>query len=386
MRRRLCHRATHFLRDIRTCRSGPDVQEVADDPIRSDVRAEARLRQLCCLGAPGPQLAAPLFAELHRVLPHETCLHLWVGPQGPVDAFFNVRDIGESVQRYADDYYKRIESEVWPTMEEALRTEVGPHHVHQVLRIPKHGYYRHPLYNEVLRPSGTHTFIRMMVRDGGVPAGAFNVGRGPRDRDFDDADLRTLARFEPFIAHALRSREPVATPETCDADTALIILDRDRQRRWQSASADRLLSLAAGSALQKPALPAGLQRAVQALQQVASADERATVPAWRSHNAWGSFLARAYWLLPGEPAESMIGIQLERRVPLALRLYEKVRDSNLPLRQGEVCLRLALGHTQEQVASDLGVTRNTVVYHRRQLYNRFAVESREGLRERLLAH
>ena len=348
-------------------------------------RAEARLRQLCCLGLPGPVLAAPLFAELHNVVPHETCLHLWVGPQGPVDAYFNVRDVGESVQRYADAYFKRLECEVWPTMEEALRTEVGPHHVHQVLRIPKSAYHRHTLYNEVLLRSGTHTFVRMMVRDGGAPAGAFNVGRGPRDPDFDDADLRTLARLEPFIAHALRSREPMATQETCDADTALLVLDREGKRRWQSASAQQLLALAAGSALAQPGLPAGLQRAVRALLQVETGDADAAVPRWCTRNAWGSFVARAYWLAPAEPAASLIGVHLERRVPLALGLYEKVRDANLPPRQGEVCLRLALGRTQEQIASELGVSRNTVVYHRRQIYNRFGAESREGLRERLLS-
>ncbi len=273
---------------------------------------------------------------------------------------------------------------MWPTMAEAARTEVGPHHVQQVLRVSNAAYQRHPIYNEILRPCGGEAFLRMMVRDGTTPVGAFNVGRGSRDRDFDGDDLRALTRLEPFIAHALRSHDAAVAPETCDADRAMVVVDGGARVRWRSPGAGRLLSLAQGSVMAPAALPDGLLDTVRALGSIAHAQPSAQVPTWRSDNAWGSFVARAHWLEPEEPAESLIGIELERRVPLPLRLFEAVREQRMPPRQGEVCLLLALGRTQEQIADELKVTRNTVVYHRRQIYNRLGVESRRGLRERLI--
>jgi DNA-binding CsgD family transcriptional regulator len=347
-------------------------------------RAEARIRQLCCLGLSGPALAPLLFRELNAAVPFETCVHIWLGPTGPTDAYFNAPEIGRSLQLYRDSYFGGKEAEVWGTVEEAARTEVGPRHVEQVLKVSKAAYHRHPICGEILRPCGGERFVRLMVRDGAAPAGAFSVARNERDRDFDDADLRVLARLEPFIAHALRSREPVATEQTCDADTAMLMADLDGRVRWRSAGAQRLLSLARGSMLEPAQLPEGILRTVHALVGVARGDPDAKVPTWRHCNAWGAFEARAYLLAPQEPAESMVGIEIERRVPASLRLFERVRDSGMPLRQADVCLLLALGRTQEEVGVELGVSRNTVVYHRRQIYNRFDVDSREGLREHLL--
>jgi hypothetical protein len=234
-------------------------------------RAESRLRQLCCLGLPGPVVAPALYREPYEVVPFETCFHFWLGPDGPIDAYFNTPEIGPSFALYRDSYFESLEADVWPTMAEAAVTEFGPRHVHQVLRTSKASFERHPIFNEVLKPCGSETFIRLVVRDGRVPTGASNVGRRSRDRDFDDEDLRTLTRLEPFIAHALRTREGPASPQTCDADRALVVVDADGGVRWRSPQAARLLSLAYGSAAAPAALPRGLLDAVRALVCVSDA-------------------------------------------------------------------------------------------------------------------
>lgn len=40
--------------------------------------------------------------------------------------------------------------------------------------------------------------------------------------------------------------------------------------------------------------------------------------------------------------------------------------------------------SEEAIASKLGLSRNTVVYHRRQIYNRLGVDSRRELATRVL--
>ncbi len=338
-------------------------------------RAESRLRQLCCLGLPGPTVAPMLFRELNEVVPFETCFHMWIGTDGPIDAYFNTPEAGPCFALYKDSFFGTREAEVWSTTAEAARTEVGPHHVYEVLRLSKTAYERHPIYNEIVRPCGADVFVRLMVRDGDAPVGSFQVARRAHDRDFGADDLGVLRRLEPFIAHALRSRKALATVESCDADRAIVVVGADGGIRWRSSQADRLLSLAHGHAAASATLPAGLLDAVRALVAVADARPDAHAPNWRCDNAWGSFVARAYWLEPSQPADSLIGIEIERRVPLPLRLYEALRDVALPERQAEVGLLLALGRTHEQIAGDLHVSRNTVVYHRRQIYNRLGVDS-----------
>ncbi len=347
-------------------------------------RAEARLRQLCCLGLPGPVIAPKLFSELNAVIPFETCIHMWVGADGPVDAYFNAPETGASFALYRDRFFGRREGEVWPTMAEAIRNEIGPHHVNEVLRISRTSYHRHPIFNEVLRPCRGEVFIRMLIRDNRTPAGAFTIARLAHDRDFDAGDLRALRRLEPFIAHALRSRATTVGPETCGADRALIVVDANGTVRWRSPQAGRLLSLANGNAGAPATMPVGMLRAVRALRTVTAGSD-ATTPTWQHDNAWGSFVARAFPLDPVTPAESLIGIELERRVPSSLKLFEAIRDAAMPPRQAEVCLLLALGRTQEQIAERLHISRNTVIYHRRQIYNQFGAESRDELRQRLLS-
>ena len=61
-------------------------------------RAEGRIRQLCCLGLSGPVLAPWLFRELNAAVPFETCVHIWLGPTGPSDAYFNAPEIGGSLR------------------------------------------------------------------------------------------------------------------------------------------------------------------------------------------------------------------------------------------------------------------------------------------------
>lgn len=350
-------------------------------------RAEQHLRQMCCLATSGALIAPMLFNELHTVLPFASCLYLWLGASGPIDAYFSSPEIGRYLPLYVDEYFQGRECEVWATVAEAAVAEKGVHHLFQVLRIGKAAYFKHPLYNEILRPCEAHTFMRFQVRQHGVSVGALTIGRGAADRDFDEADLLTLARLEPFIAHAMRTRSNVPQPDCVksEANAALVIADRSGHIRSMSPGAGRLLSLSQGSAMAPAALHDGIMRTVQALTGVERGDLSAAVPTWHSNNAWGHFAVRSYWLEPLQTSESLIGIVLERRLPVQLKVLDGLRRLLLPLRQEQVGLQLALGYSEEQAAQALGLTRNTVVYHRKQIYNRLDVASRSLLVERLIS-
>jgi DNA-binding CsgD family transcriptional regulator len=354
---------------------------------RSDARVEARLRELCGLGLSGPQLAPLLFAELQAAVPFFTGTYLWFGPEGIVDWYITRPETGPLVRLYSERYFSGLEALIWATTAETVGTERGPHHLDEILRVPKAAYRPHPIYNEILRPGDCHTFIRTLVLDDDKPVGAFHIARAAHERDFDAHDLRLVARLEPFIAHALSRHDAPARPDGAevDADTGLAVLDSAGRLCWLSASVRELLAMACGApVVADVALPLGLQHAVQALISIARGAPDAGVPEWRTRNAWGSFDARVFWLEPASRGESMIGVELRRRVPQRLRIAEAVRELGLPQRQAQVCSRLASEESETAIAQQLGVTRNTVVYHRRQIYNRLGIDSRAQLVDALL--
>ena len=347
-------------------------------------RAEMRFRQLCCQESSAPLIAPMLFRELQTVLPFASCLYMWLGPNGPVDAWFNVPEVGQYLPLYAERYFRRVETDVWATTDEAFATQFGPHLLHQVLRIPTATYYRHEIYNEIFRPSNVHTFIRLLVRDGGKPAGTFSISRGVNERAFDENDLRVVRRLEPFIKHALVVRErETAQPRDDVADavedeSGLLIVDLAGRICSASPSALHLLTLAQGSRLASPVLHAGLMHMIRRLEHTLRGQPALAVPVWTTTNAWGQFVARSYWL-NAPNAELQIGVHLQRRIPRRLRMLANLHRQCLPPRQEQVALLLVSGSSEDQVARALGLTRNTVVYHRRQIYNRLEVDSRAGL-------
>lgn len=347
-------------------------------------RAELRFRQICCQEVAAPLIVPLLFRELHAVVPFASCLYMWLGPSGPIDAYFNVPEVGKYLPLYVDRYFRTVESDVWATTNEAAATQFGPRLLHQVLRISKTAYFRHAIYNEIMLPSNVHTFIRLLIHDGGAPIGTFTISRGPGEREFDEADLRIVQRLEPFIGHAMLKREHASPScaDPVDGEAAMLVADLSGRVRAASPSALRLLSISQGSMLAPPVLPAGLLQTIRKLEHTLRGQAASAVPVWTATNAWGRFTARAYWLDSPDPGVQ-IGIHLQRKIPRSLKFLDSLHRLRLPPRQEQVALLLALGHSEENAAGLLGLTRNTVVYHRRQIYSRLDIASRASLVRRL---
>ena len=341
-------------------------------------RVEQRFRQICCLSVSGPLLAAMLFRELQNVLPFASCLYVWLGPTGLVDVCFNVPEVGQYLSLYAEAHLRGAEATVWATTDEAALGQIIPRLLPQLPRLLSAACPRHWLGNEV-QPSNAHTSIRLPICDHGRPTGSLTVSRGPLDREFALSDARTLHRLEPFITRALAQRREVPVTDLVHEDAAMMIVDSLGRIQSLSPSAAVLLPLSQGSALAPVDLHEGLRRIVRRLNRLARGERSTEVPAWSVTNAWGHFAARAYCLGPPSAAGSRIGIFLERKVPRSVRMLEHLHHLSLPSGQERVALLLALGRSEEQIARELSLTRNTVVYHRRQIYNRLDINDRSSL-------
>lgn len=345
-------------------------------------RAEQRFRQMCCLSVRGPLIAPMLFQELQSVVPFASCLCMWLSATGMVDAYFNVPEVGRYLPLYDEVFFRGREAQVWATPDQAAASEYGPRLLEQVLRMSTAAYFRHPVYNEVMLPSNVHTFIRLLVRDQGRPIVTFTISRGPHEQAFDEDDRQVLIRLEPFIAHALSQRRDMTVSEFTQAESALVLVDESARILSLSPAAKALLSMSQGSALAPPVMHEGILQTVHALTRLRRGDASAAAPVWHARNAWGRFSARSYWLEEAG-AQPCIGIFLERQVPRELKLLEGLHRTEMPMRQEQVALLLALGNSEHNVANTLGLSHNTVVYHRRQIYNRLEVDSRQQLIARL---
>jgi len=198
----------------------------------------------------------------------------------------------------------------------------------------------------------------------------------------DAAEIQTLRRLKPFIQDALTPRKAAGVAEVESGHSALLVVDASGRAHWMSAGARTLLALALDSA--STVLPAGVMRIVQVLLNIRRADAVSTMMASRCRSRWGQFEFRAYRLNSVGQDAALAGLTLSCLVPLPLRLFEVLGNLEIAPRQAQVALRLGLGNTQDQVANQLGLSRATVVYHRRQIYNRLGVDTRDQMLHRLL--
>lgn len=107
-------------------------------------------------------------------------------------------------------------------------------------------------------------------------------------------------------------------------------------------------------------------------------------PVWRCRNNWGSFVFRAYWLEGHDRPNALIGVTLQREVPMLLVLYDKVKALDLTSKQREVCLYLAYGHSKQAIATHLQISEAAVVWHAREIYGRLNVHNKSELHKALL--
>jgi DNA-binding CsgD family transcriptional regulator len=79
-----------------------------------------------------------------------------------------------------------------------------------------------------------------------------------------------------------------------------------------------------------------------------------------------------------------VALHITRRMARGARLLSALQALGLPRRQQELAWWLARGLSESQIAERMGISANTVVYHRRQLYNRLGLQGRQELLGSLL--
>ena len=358
--------------------------------MKRNMPALGAIQRIATLGHP-PELALhALMAALHDVVPHEKSAFLWVDAEG------NDRDWEGTQQAvpehvfhyYLERYFNRLETQVIPSTKELIG-RLGTDRSATI-----EDFHDTEFFNIIIRPGDNRHYMRVAVRDGIRPVGVFILLRPPGSRDFTREDEQRLAGAAPWIAQALSAprREPSAEGKLVESASGLILADENGNPQYFSEGARTLLHRVTGTPINLSTVSDRafhwarplIGKLLQALTAASGRHSASPVPALTIRNEAGLFVLRAYWLGALEGGRSQVVIQIQRQVPLLLRLMESPLLRKLPPREQQACLLLAEGLSSSQVAQHMGISRDGPVYHIRSLYNRFCLANREELIEALL--
>lgn len=353
-------------------------------PHRPDRHALARLHRMASLEAGGVQLIEPLLQELRRVVGFDFGCMLYPGADGELMNYAQ-----EPMQSVAQDYFDarilRSERQVLVRSPrdfgETVRHEHGPRLMREQMVVSMAEMQRSDYYEAVMRATGAKDYMSLALRTPqGVGLGVIHLFRDSAAPDFTPQDAALVARLEAHLARALQDGERDAQGSEVHSQGVLVATPQGRLM-WISPEAEALMPLAFGWGWRRGAqLPPALQELLRRLN--ARRPEEMALPTLELFTAQGWFSLRATHLAPAPQARQdrqAVALHITRRVARGVRLLSTLQKLGLPQRQHELAWWLARGLPESQIAQRMGISLNTAVYHRRQLYNRLGVMGRDEL-------
>lgn len=351
--------------------------------------AFATIRRIAALGHPGRMVIAPLLAAIRDIVPFDNANFTWMDEDCNAVDMHNF-DIAptEVLRVYQEHYYNQKEALFIPSHRVHMQNLL----VDRSAVIP--GFSNTEFFDDVFRPCRHRSYLRVSVRNGVEPIGVFHLNRQFGSRDFSLKDERLIFQALPWINHALAARPQNLSPEPiAEAENGLIVTDHKGKVLYFSQCARMLLHQASEIPINLQALTGiGYDWTNKLIASMvrplvfANPQKPGMVPARSIRNLSGVFQLRAYWLETmggGEPGN--IAIQIQRQIPLSVKLMQSMKVRALPPREQEACLLLAQGRSPAEIAKNMDITPNGVVYHIRSLYNRLGISRREELVTTLLA-
>lgn len=252
-------------------------------------------------------------------------------------------------------------------------------------------FYNSDLYNLVWRSMDTHHCIQAPVLQNGKPVAMLALNRSRSERPFNAQEQGLCARLTPYVAHALAAPGDTDICYSDNGISGMMILNNQGTILYLCETAKRLLALSGQPVLcldgsRKPCeLLPELVRLCRNLEAIFQGKDAAP-PCLYHTNSQGQFVFRAYWLNKqnNEPG-GLIGMTVEHREPLVLKILRGMQNLPLSPTQKEVALLLAQGVSTEQIGRRLHVKPTTVKDHICKIYLKLDIHQREELLPKLLA-
>jgi DNA-binding CsgD family transcriptional regulator len=367
-------------------------------------KAMATLRHLAALRLPPALVFEEVTRSLKDIAAFETATLVTYGPDlEPTEAFLTHEISPDVTRQYFTRWYNRDERLYVPDHAQAA-AGAAPDIFAVSAYAPR--IDETELYDEVWRHLGFRHMAAVTLRQGGRATAHMGLGR-PVGPDFTTADLARLGAAADFAAMAVGGapegegwRETEALVEI---ETALIVADARGEPQQLSAAAWRLLQWAClahqDAAVVRACLAGpgqndlyGWARPLLAelARRVAAglAGQPAPPALLRRRSRHGEFVLKAFALHQGAPGASPdashIAVEIQRHVPLEIRLFASPLFRAFSPQEQLVARLLVRGQTQSEIARALGLSPHTVVSHVRNVYRQVGATGRESLTAALL--
>jgi DNA-binding CsgD family transcriptional regulator len=356
--------------------------------------AVAHVRQLCHLGL-SPELAMPaILTALHDLVTSDSNGFFWVDENYDITNICAEKLLPPDVmRRYFEEFYDAPAT----SFKKRLREFAAQKDVIQIMTQTEQ-FYRSDYYDKIWRHFGAHHVMYAIVRRGTRCYGQLSMYRSAHDKPFSERDRRELAKVVGYMTDLFttpaRAVNDIPLDRYYDSGySGMMLMDDKGEVTFASPQAQRLFFLATHPRISRKSLVAAFRDDhPKVLEQIADlirgAPPGATQPPpqLQLHNCWGEFLLNGYGLQPREAGASTgMGVLIEYREPMPIRLLNNMKRSSLSVRQTEVALRLAFGHSQPDIADQLNIKLGSVEYYKKEAYRKLDVHDRQGLRDCLLS-
>lgn len=346
----------------------------------------AYIRQLSCLGLDGEIIMPEILRTLHEFIPGALNLFAWADENYQLSNVYSDSSVPASLQSiYIEEFYnsKKEAAALGAGFSDAMRFNRRWRNTERLGR----QFFSSDMFDGLYRPLGIKHGLQATIREKGRSWGSLALYRRPGEKPFTDQDEMKLHSLAPYIAHGLRSSREVKGEMTASGESGTLIFNSQDKLVQFCPEGQRLLLLAIHAVSIKRDVP-GLFES-PALKQICAnlrgilKGEAQPIPVIRQQNAWGEFVFRAYPLSTyGEP-DGSIAVLIERHEPLPITLMRNMSSLSMTARQREACLLLSLGHSHNEIARLMHVSKYTATDYVRKIYDKLDVRSHEELMKKL---
>lgn len=337
--------------------------------------ARAHLSQLARLGLPSRSVIPDMLKTLAHLAPSHFCMFVWIGGSGrPVD-FHLPWIIPGAIE--ANSSLLGCDDMAVPSFTSLVRGGRPFGFAAEACRKPDfpHSFF----YNEVCRPYGVGHGFDVFVRDGRIMRGVVLATREPGRSGYSRRETEALMGAAPAFAHALAADN--LNPPTRfaqDAERAVLTLDGDGHIVEASDGHEpllrALLDLRFDRRFNRAAFAAATPDFFAPL--IAQAARQPTIV---RTTPYGRIVVRFYPAAPPAGADGHFYALIERQIPLALEIMNRLAALDLSPREREVARHMISAETPRQIMHELGIGPHTLHDYRRRIYRRIGVGSREEL-------
>lgn len=353
--------------------------------------ALSHLSQLARLGLPSRTVIPEMLKTLPDLAPSHFCMFVWIDAAGRPADFHLPWIIPHAIE--ANSTLLTCDDMEVPSFTSLVRGGRPFGFAAEACRKPE--FSGSFFYNEVCRPYGVGHGFDVFVRDGRTVRGAVLATREPGTSGYSRRETAALMAAAPAFAHALAADRLDAPPPTSfsdDADRAVLTLDGDGHIVGASGRHEQLLralfDLRFDRGFSRDAFVSAAPDFFAPL--IAKA---ARQPSTVRLTPYGRIVIRLYPVTrpageggvnPPAPDPDHYYALIERQVPLALDVMNRLAAFDLSPREREVARHMVVAEAPQQIMKAMGIGSHTLHDYRRRIYRRIGVGSREELTQRVM--